>query len=360
MTALTQEERKEIKSEVAETGGITGAKAHKLILTLKTTERNLHTSRNAHQVTTVKLELVEASLRKLVGCHSCGEDHPPETLCPPFEVRTTGLDAIKPIQWRGRHFDLSEKYKKLEAERDVLAAELEELREALEPFRQWRHTDLENAPDHRIGSWIELGETEVFVSVFASDLKRIQVILSHPPNARGKEVVEKARRWLPLLTPKVETLEAENDRLRETVKRMMKSARSLDAVLASNLNLIPLTDENTRLREEAKDVEAYRKQHKTDWERIKRLREEAKNIEQGDQEIRIADQKAFREKINTQKEMVSRLRKALENLGAIFAFTTWQSQREMMQTIIQAALAAKPEELDEFLRKGTGVEIKQP
>ena len=65
---------------------------------------------------TSQLDQLKAELAELVGCPSCHEDHPPSSMCPPFECRTTGLAAILPIQWRQRYIRLERKFIQLEAD----------------------------------------------------------------------------------------------------------------------------------------------------------------------------------------------------------------------------------------------------
>lgn len=86
---------------------------------------------------------LKAELAELVGCPSCHHDHPPSSMCPPFEVRTTGLAAIRPIQWRQRYTKLERKFIQLQADYATLEKTLQYQTEVKKRTEQGR-ADLKN------------------------------------------------------------------------------------------------------------------------------------------------------------------------------------------------------------------------
>lgn len=67
-----------------------------------------------------EIERLTAELEHWFGCESCGERHPDNTLCPPHEVRTSGL-----AWFRERLQEAKQREDALKAERDRALAEIE-------------------------------------------------------------------------------------------------------------------------------------------------------------------------------------------------------------------------------------------
>lgn len=81
-------------------------------------ERN-NAIRESH-VESARRQKLEAELRQWQGCPSCHEDHPEGTMCPPHEVRTTGM-AWHRQQTRRLAYRAEKAERELEQERVQLA-----------------------------------------------------------------------------------------------------------------------------------------------------------------------------------------------------------------------------------------------
>lgn len=100
--------------------------------------------------------------RRWFGCDSCGEDHPATTMCPPHEMRTTGMawfkSAIRSAE--ADNLRLRERVNELEGENETLRSacmagralphvvRMEELHG--EPWRQ-KVNDMLDQIDHALG-----------------------------------------------------------------------------------------------------------------------------------------------------------------------------------------------------------------
>ena len=326
---------------------------------LETAERDLHDSRNTEHVALGKLELAEA--KEPYECSLCENDLEPADFIVCSNCADKGASAVllQRLELAADKFEVAgaayeDSYQAIKAELDAALAAGEEMREALSGM-------LNDSLPH------------------SADIRdRAEAVLSQPPSEHGQEIMKKARKWdeyqtkvhdttdqreeiLAWAEQNKEFIRASNilnylERETELVAENARFRKALEAIVETNkgsTNHQTLGIAQAALSAEPKDVEAYRKQHKTDWERIKRLQEEAKNIELGDHEIRIVDQKAFRSKVNVQKAEVARLRAGLVSLTKIVVQNKNTFPRDLAQAILDgqnywgtghspAALAGKP------------------